>query len=276
MKKTMLSLFATSLLLLNIPLQAATSSSEQSAPSITPQAQTSLNGEVTFYVTRHGKTLFNTEHRVQGWSDTPLTAAGVEVAEQLGRGLHGVHFVDAWSSDSGRARETAAVVLASAGQPLVVKEDTRLRETFFGPYEGEKELLMWQPVAKKLNFADLNTLTQGLSQGKVTLKQMMNTLAELDTSGQTENSAKVNARMQAALHNIAKQVSAAGGGNVLIVSHGMAILSMLDGMTPDANLRQPLQNASVTKITYQDGKYVVSSVGDMQYIEAGRKAELTR
>lgn len=84
---------------------------------------TSEKGEVTFYVTRHGKTLFNTAHRAQDWSDTPLTDAGVEVAEQLGRGLKDIHFVEAYSSDAGRARQTAKIALASAEQPLPVSED---------------------------------------------------------------------------------------------------------------------------------------------------------
>ena len=27
---------------------------------------------VTLYVTRHGKTILNTNHRAQGWADSPL------------------------------------------------------------------------------------------------------------------------------------------------------------------------------------------------------------
>ncbi|HAH13997.1 MAG TPA: histidine phosphatase family protein, partial [Pantoea agglomerans] len=30
-----------------------------------------LAADVTLYVTRHGKTMFNTVHRAQGWADTP-------------------------------------------------------------------------------------------------------------------------------------------------------------------------------------------------------------
>lgn len=230
---------------------------------------TSEKGEVTFYVTRHGKTLFNTAHRAQDWSDTPLTDAGVEVAEQLGRGLKDIHFVEAYSIDAGRARQTAKIALASAEQPLPVSEDQRLRETFFGPNEGEHEMLMWEPVAKKLGYKDFAAMTQALSKVEISLKIMMNTLAEVDPSHTTENAAQVHQRMQTALKNIAQNVSAKGGGNVLIVSHGMAIMSMLDGMTPQENLRAPLQNASVTIITYKDGKFTAGKVGDMRYVEKG-------
>ena len=45
------------------------------------------NAEVTIYLTRHGKTMLNTTDRSQGWIDAPLTPAGIEIAESLGKGL---------------------------------------------------------------------------------------------------------------------------------------------------------------------------------------------
>ena len=42
---------------------------------------------VTLYVTRHGKTILNTNHRAQGWPDSPLVEKGEEVASNLGTGL---------------------------------------------------------------------------------------------------------------------------------------------------------------------------------------------
>ena len=34
------------------------------------------------YLMRHGETLFNTQKRVQGWCDSPLTENGICQAEQ--------------------------------------------------------------------------------------------------------------------------------------------------------------------------------------------------
>ena len=34
--------------------------------------------ETNLYIVRHGKTMFNTLARVQGWCDTPLTKSGRE------------------------------------------------------------------------------------------------------------------------------------------------------------------------------------------------------
>ena len=46
------------------------------------------------YLVRHGKTMFNTMQRVQGWCDTPLTTVGVDRIEALGRGLKDIRFVE--------------------------------------------------------------------------------------------------------------------------------------------------------------------------------------
>ena len=42
---------------------------------------------VKLYLVRHGKTMFNTIGRAQGWSDTPLTAEGERGIHELGIGL---------------------------------------------------------------------------------------------------------------------------------------------------------------------------------------------
>ena len=45
------------------------------------------------YIARHGKTMFNTIGRAQGWSDTPLTEAGERGIRELGLGLKELGFL---------------------------------------------------------------------------------------------------------------------------------------------------------------------------------------
>lgn len=73
-------------------------------------------GKLNVYLVRHGKTMFNTSRRVQGWSDTPLTNEGIEVAEFLGRGLREIPFDAVYTSDRGRTIETAGIVLRESNQ----------------------------------------------------------------------------------------------------------------------------------------------------------------
>ena len=97
------------------------------------------SGEMTFYVVRHGQTLFNVMGKVQGWCDTPLTDEGVRAAQSLGRGLAEVDFSAAYSSDSGRAVHTLDELLRARGSkvPFGPYDDMRLREWCYGDLEGE-------------------------------------------------------------------------------------------------------------------------------------------
>ncbi|MEG0158602.1 histidine phosphatase family protein [Carnobacterium sp.] len=250
--------------------EAKTESKETQVSSAVSSSEKVEAGKVTFYVTRHGKTMFNTVKRAQGWADTPLTDAGVEVAESLGKGLekNKVKFVSAYSSDAGRARETAKLVLKNSNQAqLELNEDPRLREFGFGIYEGDTDENMWGDVGKKLGYASYEEFMTAFSAGEVDTPTATKTLKELDTTGKAEDHETVKLRMQAALKEIAIETEKSGGGNVLIVAHGMSILAMISDMTE--NSLPMLENASVTKIIYEDGKYTVESVGDMSYIEAG-------
>ena len=72
--------------------------------------------DVNLYFTRHGKTMFNTAQRVQGWSDTPLTKPAIGVVRFLGKGLRGTYFIAVSSSHLGRAIKTARLVVEAKGE----------------------------------------------------------------------------------------------------------------------------------------------------------------
>ena len=83
---------------------------------------------------RHGNTDWNAGNRVQGQTDVPLNDLGrqqaVDAAELLLR-LRPAMIV---ASDLRRAADTAAALAALAGLP--VRYDERLRERYFGPWQG--------------------------------------------------------------------------------------------------------------------------------------------
>lgn len=227
--------------------------------------------EVTIYLTRHGKTMFNNVHRAQGWSDTPLIESGIKVAEQLGRGLKDVEFITAYSSDLGRARQTARIILESKGDTIAINEMEALREACFGDFEGDLDPNMWNPAAQHLGYSSDKELMADLAKGNITLKKMLDAVKAVEKSGHAENYQQVKKRMEIALKTIAESAKAQGGGNVLVVSHGIAIMSMVEELL-DTPITTPLGNASVTKIRYtDDGKFVVESFGDMSYVEKGKQ-----
>ena len=83
---------------------------------------------------RHGETLWNQQRRMQGHSDSPLTETGVRQSRQLAQRLKGVAFGALYSSDSGRAHQTARSIAAATGHDIIV--EPRLRERHFGVFEG--------------------------------------------------------------------------------------------------------------------------------------------
>lgn len=95
-------------------------------------------------------------------------------------------------------------------------------------------------------------------------------IAKADSSGIAERYDTVAERMERSILTIARAAHGSEKRNLLVVSHGMAIATLLEklGYT---ELRKPLENASVTKIRYTDeGKPIVESVGDMRYVEQGK------
>ncbi|MDZ5016527.1 histidine phosphatase family protein, partial [Clostridium perfringens] len=87
-----------------------------------------------------------------------------------------------------------------------------------------------------------------------------------------ESSEELANRVKPEMDKIPKETEDNGGGKVLIVSHGITIMSFLEQIAPGSTeeLISGLKNASVCKVVYQDGKYTVESVNDMSYVEKGK------
>lgn len=91
-------------------------------------------GTRVFFV-RHGESVWNLEHRLQGHSGPGLSEHGHDQARRLGAWLaETVGRADVVSSDLPRATETAAHVAAALGTDVVVDQD--LRERSWGRWEG--------------------------------------------------------------------------------------------------------------------------------------------
>jgi broad specificity phosphatase PhoE len=83
---------------------------------------------------RHGETEWNAVRRVQGWTDIPLSVTGQAQAKALAQRLSRFPLTAVYSSDLGRAVETARPAADSLG--LLVQPLPELREKSFGDWEG--------------------------------------------------------------------------------------------------------------------------------------------
>lgn len=83
---------------------------------------------------RHGETDWNAGKRWQGWADPPLNDRGRAQAAALAARLRDTPFDAVYTSDLRRAHETAAIVAAPHGVPVVA--DPGLREIDVGSWSG--------------------------------------------------------------------------------------------------------------------------------------------
>ncbi len=151
---------------------------------------------------RHGQTDWNLEGRYMGQSDIPLNATGRIQADSLAGKLKGHLFSAIYTSDLQRAQATADAIAAVLDLPVIA--DTRLREINQGDWEGK--------------FVDSIR-----NQYAELWKQRTTDPASIRPPG-GETVMEVAERVYAAVEDIAFIHPT---GSVLIVSHGLALATVL-------------------------------------------------
>ena len=219
------------------------------------------------YIARHGKTMFNTIGRAQGWSDSPLTEAGERGIHELGIGLReaGIQFQQAVSSDSGRTIQTMGIVLEELGLTgkIPYHYDKRIREWCFGSFDGAYDGELFLGVLPRVFRVD--------DFHHLSLMELAEGIVEVDTAGWAESWETLRDRILDGFTTIAKDVESQGGGNAIVVSHGMTISTLIYLIDPKAFKELVLDNGSVTVIEYEDGQFKLEAVGDLSYRQVGAK-----
>ena len=85
------------------------------------------------WLIRHGETQANVDGLYSGHAPTPLTARGIEQAQNLHTLLHDVSFDLVLCSELERAQHTARLVLSDRQHPVHIIPE--LNEMFFGDWE---------------------------------------------------------------------------------------------------------------------------------------------
>lgn len=208
---------------------------------------------------RHGETLWNTERRIQGHSDSDLTEHGRQQARQTGERLKNLGVTHIIASDLGRTQQTAALLAEYCQCPVTT--DPRLRELHMGVLEGRSldglntEEESWR-----------KSLLNGDPQGRIPNGERMDELA---------------VRMRQGLEACRELPE---GSLPVIVSHGIALgclLSTLLGLPAWAERRLRLRNCSVSRVDYQSSPWlaegwVVESTGDIAHLSQPALDELQR
>ena len=222
---------------------------------------------VRLYITRHGQTEFNLEHRAQGLQDSPLTLEGRESATRLGKGLRGIKFDYAYSSSSKRASDTAQIALDNMGFGLALITDDNLRERGLGKLEGR--------ILGSANWDNAHLVAEMAGHvGKLDIEALdegYQTIVPLDGEPiekpyDLEELSVFKARLKKALDDICASVEGEDV-NVFVVSHGFAIVGLIYELTGNKYSDGFVKNASVTVVENVDGVYHIRKFNDTSYIE---------
>ncbi|CAM3181139.1 histidine phosphatase family protein [Sporolactobacillus spathodeae] len=209
----------------------------------------------TLYFIRHGETLLNLLNRSQGWADSPLTDNGIDQAETIGQALKAkaIHFDSAYTSDSGRARQTAHLILNhsdNAAVPLNETED--LREISFGSCEAMDNHQMWAAAGEAVGISGMSR------KSPIDLKlQALAGIKKLDTISYAEDADQIHARID----DLVRMLKNDPAAHILLVSHSLMICCILHAFFPEGLKIDRVPNASVTKIRFDGNQFFLDYIG---------------
>ena len=178
-------------------------------------AATVADVATTILLARHGETDWNREGRFQGHADPPLNETGRAQARELADQLATTPFDAVYSSDLSRAHETARLVAATHGVPVVT--DTGLREIDVGSWSG-------------------------LTRSEI----------ELRFPGAEHHDGETRAdHLQRVLATVLRIAHEHPGERILVVSHGGSLRALRRHCTGEPV--HPIANCGVYQLRFEDG-----------------------
>ena len=182
-----------------------------------------------YYLVRHGQTAWNSDNRIQGHSDLPLSPAGEAQAKRLGALFAARHLSGIFTSHLKRSHQTAVHIAAGNGHGVRPVIERDLAEMHLGEWEG-------------LTPEEVDARFAGAYQQWRTRPSAV----------RIPGAEPIEQFQRRVLQAMEKIVAGSGDGEYVIVSHGGVIAALLAevlGADYDALLRRlRLDNAGVTAL----------------------------
>ena len=197
-------------------------------------------------IVRHGQTEWNIRGVRQGHLDSPLTEKGLAQAAALGARLAREKFAALYSSDLGRAVQTARMISVLTGHEIVT--DARLRERHLGIFQGlgAEEIKLRYPEEYRLH----RTLSPDyvIPGGESVHQQVERNVACLREIAETH-----------------------AGQTAAVVTHGGVLSGLfrhIFSIPFQAPRRFEFVNASLNLFSYQEGHWMLRTWGDVSHLAA--------
>lgn len=202
---------------------------------------------LNLYITRHGETKWNTEGRLQGWLNSPLTEKGIRQGQQLHQAVKMYDIQKIYSSPSERALKTA--ISAKGKLDVEIELMDELKEMNMGQWEGK-------------------TLEQIKEREPENFENYW-LRPHLFVKNTGENFDEMLARTRKALDRIVKENPA---GNVLIVTHGVTLKALMSHFSSEGFIKfwtKPVvEQASISMVRVEDlDKGEILLYGDTRHFE---------
>ena len=203
----------------------------------------------TFYIVRHGQTNWNILGKTQGHGNSDLTAKGIEQATELAESIVNYPIDYIYSSDLGRAVQTAQILGDKLN--IKVKETEALREMGFGEWEG----LLIDEI--KTNYASVYTTWRNEPH-----------LAQIP-GGETLH--LIKDRVDSFIQSLNEKYD---NKHILLVTHSVTVRVMLlaflnSGMENIYRIKQ--DNTALNIVEYRDYGPVVIKMNDTSHIKDNQK-----
>ena len=205
----------------------------------------------TIYIVRHGQTEWNLLGKTQGHGNSDLTPKGIEQAELLADSMTKYPIDYIYSSDLGRAYQTAEIIGNKLN--IEVEKTEALREMNFGTWEGRiiKDIIEEDPELYKMwrNEPHLAKIPQG------------------------ETLSQIKERTDAFIKEINEKYD---GKHIVLVTHSLCarimLLSFLDSDVKNI-YRINQANTALNIIELRDYGHVVMKMNDTTHIINDTKLE---
>ena len=194
---------------------------------------------------RHGETEWNRIKKYQGQANSPLTELGVKQAQAVRDALADEALHAIFSSDLGRAMQTATIIAESHN--ITVTPEPRLRERHLGVFQGlDKESISekFPQEVQRYRSADPDHVIPSGESARQRYERSMSCIREL--------------------------AEAYAGNTILIVTHGGVLrgtIEMVLGLPMNRKRHFSLYNASIARFSIYKNHWMMDSWGETWHLK---------
>lgn len=202
-------------------------------------------------IVRHGQTEWNIKGIRQGHLDSPLTHRGLAQAKALAKRLAREKFSLLYSSDLGRAVDTAREIANVTGHQIIT--DARLRERHLGIFQGLNADEINERYPEERRLMRTNGPSYVIPGGESMIQQVERNVAFLNSLADRHS-----------------------GKTIVVVTHGGVVSGFFRhtlAIPLDAPRRFEFVNAGLNVFAHDDGNWMLLTWGDVSHLAPGAASE---